>query len=176
MMSFIMKVAGCILILSGSTGLGVWIAQWYQRRLDNLEQLRQMVILLKGQILYANAPLEEAFETIGHRTEGFLADLFLRVSERIQVQEGESFQRLWQEEVGQVTAEEAFSKKDRQALSGMGEHLGFLDRDMQERNLLLYLEQLDLDIQALREQKQERSRLYISLGVMGGLFLSIILI
>ncbi|MGL5434079.1 MAG: stage III sporulation protein AB [Lachnospiraceae bacterium] len=175
MISVIMKIAGCLLIVSGSTGLGVWISQWYQKRLENLEHLRQMIILLKGQILYANAPLEEAFDTIGRRTEGFLADLFLDVSKRIQTQEGESFCSLWQEEVGQLSAEAAFSKKDRQALSDMGEHLGFMDRDMQERNLLLYLEQLDLDIQKLREQKQERGRLYISLGVMGGLFLSIIL-
>ncbi len=175
MISVLMKIAGCLLIISGSTGLGVWMSQWYQKRLENLEQLRQMIILLKGQILYANAPLEEAFDTIGRRTDGFLSELFLKVSERIQMQEGESFNSLWKEEVGQSAPEAAFSRKDRQFLSAMGEHLGFLDRDMQERNLKLYLEQLDLDIDKLREQKQERGRLYISLGVMGGLFLSIIL-
>ena len=47
---------------------------------------------------------------------------------------------------------------------------------MQERNLLLYLEQLDVQIQLLREHRQERCRLYSSLGIMSGLFLTILLI
>lgn len=50
-----------------------------------------------------------------------------------------------------------------------------MDRDMQERNLLLYLEQLDLSIEQMRAHKQERCRLYTSLGVMSGMFLAILL-
>ncbi len=58
----------------------------------------------------------------------------------------------------------------------LGEHLGFLDRETQERTLLLYLEQVDTELLVLREHKQERCRLYTSLGVMGGLFLAVILV
>ena len=41
---------------------------------------------------------------------------------------------------------------------------------------VLYLEELDLRIQDMREHRQERCRLYSSLGVMSGLFLTILLI
>lgn len=68
-----------------------------------------------------------------------------------------------------------FPKEDKQSLISLGEHLGFMDRDMQERNLLLYLEQLDLSIEQMRAHKQERCRLYTSLGVMSGMFLAILL-
>lgn len=94
---------------------------------------------------------------------------------RIREQQGEAFVQIWKNEIEGLGEESALTKKDRQMLAGMGEHLGFMDRDMQERNLLLFLEQLDLEIQGLREHKQERSRLYTSLGVMGGLFLAILL-
>lgn len=170
-----MKLVGCILIVTGTSGYGIWLAARYGERLETLEQLRQMIFLLKGQILYANAPLEEAFETVGRRTEGAAAALFSKVAERIREQEGEPFIQIWKEEIAGLGPGPALTGKDRQTLSGMGEHLGFMDRDMQERNLLLYLEQLDLEIQNLREHKQERSRLYTSLGVMGGLFLAILL-
>lgn len=170
-----MKIVGCILIVTGTSGYGIWLAARYGERLKTLEQLRQMVFLLKGQIIYANAPLEEAFETVGGRTEGAMSGLFSQVAERIREQEGEPFVQIWKEEIGRLGQEPALTEKDRQTLSGMGEQLGFMDRDMQERNLLLYLEQLDLEIQGLREHKQERSRLYTSLGVMGGLFLAILL-
>ena len=65
---------------------------------------------------------------------------------------------------------------DMQALQNLGDHLGFLDRETQERTLLLYLEQVDAQLEVLREHRQERCRLYTSLGVMGGLFLAVILI
>lgn len=70
----------------------------------------------------------------------------------------------------------ALSKTDRQTLAALGEHLGFLDRETQERTLLLYLEQVDAELGVLREHRQERCRLYTSLGIMGGLFLAVILV
>lgn len=176
---FAMKSAGAIMMVAGSSGLGFWLAGQYGKRLSQLEQLRQMVFLLKGQILYANAPLSEAFETVGKRTSGALADLFRGVAGRIDEQQGESFYRLWEgavEEAGKEDGRLCLTKGDRQSLVSLGEHLGFLDREMQERNLLLYLEQLDLCIGQLREHRQEKCRLYTSLGIMGGLFLTILLI
>lgn len=175
MVSFFMKMTGCILIVAGTSGYGIWMAGRYGEHLQTLEQLRQMILLLKGQILYANAPLMEAFDTVGRRTEGVLSELFMGVADRIRDQQGEPFYQIWAEEIDGVEPDAALFKKDKQMLTAMGEHLGFMDRDMQERNILLYLEQLDLEIANLRDHKQERSRLYTSLGVMGGLFLAILL-
>ncbi len=174
-----MKTAGAVMVIAGASGCGFWLAGQYGTRLRELEQLKQMIFLLKGQILYAGAPLSEAFETVGSRTEGALSELFLKVAERIDGQQGESFQQIWQEEIelpGKAGADLSMSKQDRQTLKSLGEHLGFLDRDMQERNLLLYLEQLDMRIKQMRDHKQERCRLYTSLGIMGGLFLTILLV
>ena len=57
----------------------------------------------------------------------------------------------------------------------LGSNLGYLDLKMQERTILLYLEQLDETIGFLKEHGRERRKLYMSLGVMGGLFLTIAL-
>ena len=171
----VMKIFGGMLLIAGTSGYGYGKASSYKSRIRLLEQLRQMVFLLKGQVLYANATLEEAFEAVGRRTEGQIAHLFLHVAERIGRQQGEAFFTIWKEAVEAFLADSDFEEEDRQQLTAMGEHLGFLDRDMQERNLLLYLEQLDLRIQELREHRQERCRLYTSLGVMAGMFLTILL-
>lgn len=176
-----MRLIGCFMVVAGTTGYGAWLAGRYGQQLAQLEQLRQMIFLLKGQILYANAPLHEAFETVGRRMEGRLAEFFVRVAQRIGEQNGETFCSIWKREVellGRDAGGEdvALSKEDRQSLAALGEHLGFLDREMQERNLLLYLEQLELRIGQMREHKQERCRLYTSLGVMSGLFLAILLV
>lgn len=91
-------------------------------------------------------------------------------------QQGEPFNQIWKEEVDRLDADTALTKTDRQSLAALGEHLGFLDSEMQERNLLLYLEQLDLVIGELRSHRQERCRLYTSLGVMSGMFLAVLLL
>lgn len=176
MIGLFMKTAGCGMVVMGTSGYGACLAGNYKSRLALLEQLRQMIFLLKGQIVYANAPLPEAFEVVGRRTKGILAELFVRVAERLEGQQGEPLFHIWQEEVEKLSEAGGLTKKDRQCLAAFGEHLGFLDRDMQERNLLLYLEQLDLTIGELRGHKEERCRLYTSLGVMGGLFLAVLLL
>lgn len=170
-----MKLFGSVLLMTGTSGYGFWKAACYKRRISLLEQLRQMVFLLKGQVLYANATLEEAFEAVGKRTEGQLSRLFLYVAERIKKQQGEVFFTIWKEAVAELLADSELKAEDRQQLTAMGEHLGFLDKDMQERNLLLYLEQLDQGIRELQSHRQERCRLYTSLGVMAGMFLAILL-
>lgn len=171
----LMKIMGSVFLIAGTSGYGFWKAGCYKNRIRLLEQLRQMVFLLKGQVLYANATLEEAFEAVGRRTEGQIARLFLHVAEAIRGQQGEAFFTIWKEAVEELLADSDFAEEDRQQLAAMGEHLGFLDRDMQERNLLLYLEQLDVRIEELQEHRQERCRLYTSLGIMAGMFLAILL-
>ncbi len=173
--SILLKLAGGCLLIAGCSGYGVWLSGCYDRRMKLLEQLRQMIFLLKGQILYANATLQEAFEAVGGRTGGSPARLFLQAAERIGKQQGEGFFVIWQEVVKEQMGDTELKEEDRQQLTALGEHLGFLDKEMQERNLLLYLEQLDLKVEELRAHRQERRRLYTSLGVMAGMFLAILL-
>lgn len=176
MISLGLRVAGVALILAGSAGYGAGVAGNYRQRLRLLEQLRQMIFLLKGQILYANAPLQEAFGSVGRRSEGKLGELFSRTADRIDGQQGEPFFQIWKEEVEGLEKETVLTGEDCRSLTALGEHLGYLDRDMQERNLLLFLEQLDLTVQELRGRREERCRLYTSLGVLGGCFLAVLLL
>ena len=133
-------------------------------------------VSFKGQILYASAPLPEALETVGKRMDGALGTLFLETAASLESQPGEPFPVIWRKAVSVMEGKTALSKSDRQTLETLGEHLGFLDRETQERTLLLYLEQVDTELEVLREHRQERCRLYTSLGVMGGLFLAVILV
>ena len=69
---------GGLLILFAGSGMGVWLAWGYKKRLQTLETLRRMVYCLKGEIVYSHAPLEEAFERIGRREKGIPGELLYR--------------------------------------------------------------------------------------------------
>lgn len=169
------KLLGAVLVIVSSSGLGCYMAAQWGEHLKTMETLKKMILLLKGEIVYANSPLTEAFERTGKKAGGGLGDLFVAVAERLMRQQAEPFYTVWQEAIDHLPKEVCLSKEDKQHLKGLGEHLGYLDMDMQERNILLYLEQLDLTIDYLRKHKQEKSRLYTTLGIMGGLFLTIVM-
>ncbi len=112
---------------------------------------------------------------MGRKAEGVLAGLFGAVEERTMQQQGELFYIIWREEVEKRKKEMLLSDRERQELIAFGEHLGYLDLEMQEHTVALYLEQLEMSIRFYREHEREQSRLYASLGIMGGLFLSIMM-
>lgn len=169
------KWLGALFVITGCTGMGLWMADQWKLHLRVLEDLRKLIFLIKGEIIYANSPLTEAFERAGRKSSTCIGELFLNVSERMEKQQGEPFYVMWKEEIDKLGKAVPLSKEDRQELKCMGEHLGYLDREMQERTILLYLEQLDITIHYLREHLREKSRLYTSLGIMGGLFLTIVM-
>ena len=172
----ILKGIGMILVLFSSAGLGIWSSWCFRGRLKMLERLRQMIYFLKGEITYSHAPLKEAMERVGRREAGSLGQLFLAVSREIDSGQGESFGEIWSKALKELAGQEEgryLLEQDLEQLRGLGDHLGYLDVDMQSRTLLLYLEEQELSIDYLRSHQRERCRLYTSLGIMGGLFLVI---
>lgn len=174
----VFKWMGSLIVLFAAGGFGIWSAMQWRERLRLLEKLRQMIYFLKGEITYSHAPLAEGLERVGRRDPGPLGRLFTAAAQGICRQEGESFQEIWRRETGELSSPQErlpLTKEDLEQLAGLGEHLGYLDVDMQERTLKLYLEQLDLSIDYLRANQREKCRLYASLGIMGGMFLVIMM-
>ena len=171
----VLKLTGSFLVICSCGALGLWKAAQWREHLRMLEQLKKMVLMLRGEILYGHTPLGEAFGQVGRRTEGILGDLFTGTEDRIRCRQGELFAVIWREEVEKRKKDMFLSERELQELCAFGEHLGYLDLEMQEHTVSLYLEQLDMSIGFYREHEREQSRLYTSLGIMGGLFLSIMM-
>lgn len=173
-----LKLAGAFMVLAAALGYGLCLASRWRQRLWLLQGLRRLTYFLKGEITYSRAPLPEALRSAGARGGGVFGELFIRAAGQIERQEGESFGELWAgqvEELEKRRGELALAGEDLKSLKELGSHLGYLDLEMQERTIGLYLEQLDLTIADLQERRRETCRLYTSLGLMGGLFLVILL-
>lgn len=95
----VLKLTGSLLVTCSCGALGMWKAGQWKEHLRMLEQLRKMIVMLKGEILYAHAPLGEAFGHVGKKSEGLLAELFVDVAGRIELQQGELFYTIWQGEI-----------------------------------------------------------------------------
>ncbi|MFR1832192.1 MAG: stage III sporulation protein AB [Lachnospiraceae bacterium] len=164
--------AGCLLL--GAAGFGWQMAFLWKQRLELLLSLRQLIYFLKGEILYSHATLAEGLASAGKKGKGPFGALFAEAARRLNLRDGVPFSRIWREE-GEKLKDLPLTREDWEQFFLLGSNLGYLDLAMQERTILLYLEQLDETIKYLKEHSRERSRLYMSLGIMGGLFFTIAL-
>ena len=67
----ITKVIGCILIILSSTLMGFYCSNELKSRINDIKELRKLIILLRGDIRYGSTPLPEAINTIARRHESF---------------------------------------------------------------------------------------------------------
>lgn len=172
----LLKIIGCTLIILSSAGMGFFFSNEMRCRIDDLRELRKLVMLLRGDIRYGNTPLPEAVTAIARRHKGSFAAFFTKVSARLNELSGLTFQEIWKDAVEKELVDTSLSKRDKMQLLQFGENLGYLDKDMQMNTLDLFLSQLEEETKELSKTVKEKSYLYNSLGIMAGIFISIIML
>jgi stage III sporulation protein AB len=170
------KIIGCILVIVSSTGMGFYFSSEMKNRIDDLKELKKLIGLLRGDIRYASTPLPEAIDAISRRHNGRFSTFFHHVSVKLHELSGLTFPEIWKEAATLKLVETSLSKKDKLQLMQFGESLGYLDKDMQMNTLELYISQLEDEIAELAKSVKEKSYLYNSLGIMAGIFITIIMI
>lgn len=173
---YIMKIIGCILVIVSSASIGFFFSNEMKYRIDNLKELKKLILLLRGDIRYANTPLPEAIAAITRRQSGSYNDFFLYVSKKLGELSGQTFSEIWKEAVLLKLSDTSLTKKDKLQLAQLGENLGYLDKDMQMNTFDLFLSQLEEEIKDLSKTVKEKAYLYNTLGILAGVFIIIIMI
>ncbi len=172
----ILKIIGCILVIASSAGMGFYFSGELRNRTQDLKELKKLVGLLKGDIRYASTPLPEAIGAIARRHTGNYSRFLNDVSTKLQELSGQTFSDVWKAATEKELANTSLSKKDKLQLARFGENLGYLDKDMQMNTFELYLTQLEEEITELTKTAKEKTYLYNTLGIMAGIFITIIMI
>lgn len=172
----VMKIIGCILVITSSTGMGFYFSNEIRCRIDDLKELRKLIGLLRGDIRYASTPLPEAINSIHRRHGGSFQAFFEYVSTRLCELSGQTFTEIWKAAAEKKLDNTSLNKKDKLHLIQFGENLGYLDKEMQINTIDLYLTQLEEELNDLSKTVKEKAYLYNTLGIMAGIFITIILI
>lgn len=176
MMGMVSKFLGICLIIGSSTAIGFWLSNRLKERIDELEIIKKLFMLLRGEIKYNHAALSEAFQTIARRMDNLYGRLLSKVSEQMDSMEGQTFTQIWTQCAEEGLKESALNKEDREKLISMGGQLGYLDIEMQLGTIELYLEQLQDEIQNARECLKRNGKLYQTMGVIAGIFVVILMV
>ena len=170
-----LKTAGLLLIIISGTGLGYSAGREYLLREKNLRQLFLLTVYLKGQIRYGNSSLAEAFEEISMRLDRRWGKFAGKISEELKSVEGVSLEIILSGKLFPEIRQFGLAPEEERLLMSLGNRLGYLDREMQLRQLELYEEELNRHIMELHEKMPEKRKICQSLGIMGGLLLAILL-
>lgn len=174
--SYMLQGLSCLIMVVGGTGLGFYYSAQWRKRLELLKWLHQTMNLLKGEISLGNLPLPDAFIRISRRVPSPMADFLRSLGKKMKSQPGEPFSEIFTAEVRHILGKTCLANEDLQQLEDLGAHLGYLDRQTQLRTLDLYTHNLEDTIQELKEELPKRRKMYRSLGILGGLFLAVLLV
>jgi stage III sporulation protein AB len=172
----IMKIIGCILIILSTTGMGFYFSSIMKCRMEDLKEWKKLICLLRGDIRYASTPLPEAISSAGRRHEGNFHAFLNTVGTQLQELAGETLAAIWKSAAEKELSNTSLNTKDKVQLIRFGENLGYLDKDTQMNTFELYLSQLDEEIADLSRTVKGKAYLYNSLGIMAGIFITIIMI
>ena len=170
------RFIGSLLIIAATTGAGMVYGVELQRYLEKLLYIRHIVYMLKGEMEYSNAPLGEVFGRVAVRVKDPYR-VWLRSMERqVETREEDEFAKIWNRAVDQYLGELHLKSAHYFQLKELGTFLGQLDGNTSSRTMQLYINRLELEIEKVREGMSSKKRIGSCLGVMGGIFLVVILI
>lgn len=170
-----LKNAGVFLILLSAAGLGYTKSRELILRERNLRQLLQMIIYLKGSVRCGCASFPEAFKETAGKLSGVYREFLREISARMKNSQGSTLAEIYRRCAEEKLKDLRLSGAEQEFLFSIGGRLGYLDREMQLRQLELCEDEIQRFLEELRKEMPEKKKLYQSLGVLGGIFLAVLL-
>lgn len=170
------KIMGCILVMAGCTAIGFWRAEYMRRRLQEMQELKRYVLFMKGEIRCGNRTLPETFLELGKKAKGVWKQFFCNIGEELKKMQGGTLSEIWKEEMNKQLSGSYLKEREKKEWMTLGENLGYLDMEMQLHLLDIFQMHLSENMKEEREDVKNQSKLSRILGVMSGIFLTVLLI
>ena len=171
-----MRLAVLLAASLACVGIGFAKSAALSAHVKDLETLQKIIQYLRGEIVTAASPLPDAFWETGRRMRDPYRDFLQDISEDMRRPDGKTLPAILEETTAVRLADTRHTKEEKEELQEAGCSLGTGDRAMQKANLDRYEARLVQRIAELQKGLPERKRLCQSLGIMGGLFLFLILV
>ena len=170
-----MKWCALIIIFIGCTLGGVWVDEDQRKRIKELQSFIYLFEILKAEIDYQLTPLKDACKQVGKREEGDIGKIFISFANQLEAKESVDLNGMWKKALEAYRGRLHLNASDYEDLLAFSGACGYLDKNMQKRNLDMVIEKIEHE-RKLSEEKYERcSKLNKSLGVLIGAALVIFL-
>ncbi|WP_018249942.1 stage III sporulation protein SpoIIIAB [Orenia marismortui] len=168
-----MKLLGALIIIISSSMMGFLMAQQYILRPKQLRELQTALQMLETEVSYGVTPLPEAFTKLAKNFSEPISNIFMATRDNLN--SGIIAEDAWQNAINNVSNKTALVDEDIEILLDFGYNLGQTSIDEQVKYLNLTQHKLDNLYQQAFDEKEIKVKLWRYLGVLGGLFLAILI-
>lgn len=166
-----LKYIGLLIIIAVTSFTGNYFSSALKTRLTNLKKINylidEIIILLRFKAATVYEITDYLLKNESFSDFSFLTD--------IRDNENYTFQSNWCNAL-KTNPPPSLKKTDLEILLGIGRKLGTSDMEGQISNLNLQRTELEMLISSLEADYEKKSKLYRSLGVLAGAFISVMLI
>lgn len=166
----VIKYLILFLILIISTLIGRTMAKKYVYRVEELEEIKVALNILKTKIRFTYEPIPEIFTEIAQNTTRNVKNIFLNAKKKMKESTAET---AWQESVDEANAN--LSNEDKRAIKTLAKLLGQTDSEGQISQIEITEKFIEEQIQDAISSRQKNEKLYTRLGTILGMTIVIIL-
>ncbi|MDD2980465.1 MAG: stage III sporulation protein AB [Hespellia sp.] len=174
--SLFLKGAGFLCIIYGTTALGYLYGRNLECYINHLHALKQIILMIAGEMEYTGYPLGEIFERIAPQLEAPYRNWILYLQREIEKRVDEEFYVLWRRGIEDALSILHLKEKHKRQLMELGMLLGTSNSENALSAIRLSADRLDYEIEIEREQLTAKKRVGYCMGIFGGLFLVILFI
>lgn len=165
-----LKLIGSVLIITATTGIGFSKSKDLQHHLNMLEELKKLFCLLRSELQYTHATFAEVFSKISTKTITPYREWLSNLSQRLKNKTRGSFWEIWCLSITEDLNATNLKEDELEELKNVGRNLEYME------SLDLFIEQMEYRIKNTREVYRSKRKLCQSMGIMGGIFLVILLL
>ena len=158
------------LILILATMVGKYLSKKYVYRLEELEDIKNALNILKSKIKFTYEPIPEIFEEISKTSSRNISELFKTAKIKMN---DLTANEAWEEAIEE--SQNNLKKEDKDVLKTLSKLLGQTDAEGQISQIEITENFLENKIQEAMEEKKKNEKLYTRLGTIMGLTIVIIL-
>lgn len=146
------------------------MAKKYVYRVEELEEIKVALNILKTKIRFTYEPIPEIFTEIAQNTTRNVKNIFLNAKKKMKESTAET---AWQESVDEANAN--LSNEDKRAIKTLAKLLGQTDSEGQISQIEITEKFIEEQIQDAISSRQKNEKLYTRLGTILGMTIVIIL-
>lgn len=170
------KTLGIALIIGGFGGFGLSGAWRFEKRVDELKNIRMALGFLEKEITCTYTPLSQALA----RTSGFCkkpaALLFAESARLLKSREGTTASEAWRAGLNKLSSHSALNAGDISLLDSIAAQLGMSDAGEQRKVFDLLQEQLKIQEEKAREELKSGHKLWSYGGFIMGAVVVLLLL
>ena len=171
----LLKIIGMMILIIAGGLFGYSFCDDYMERIHCLESTKKALLILRGEIKHNNSNICEAMGNISVRNTYVMN--FLKKVIQEYTYKNSSLWESWEKGITEYFEKESGLKEEEiKIIKDFGMNLGITDRETQLKNIDECTRELDECILSLKGEKKEKCKLYKMLGVLSGVFVSIMLL